>query len=188
MRKFQRPEGPGRDRRARELSIIVVSAMVVACSLDKIPDELRPAVEPRIPFAVSLAESSAALCAAVKEGGSAKTPGTTSPAVGTALATDLAVVEILVRCVWAGDAEGDSSSSHIAGLLFDFPPLRAANRRERGAPATLVYDTRVRPGDPAYERVHVPSMYSELAGSADITAIEPIPSGGSVEVTVAVKR
>ncbi|MBK7825610.1 hypothetical protein [Nannocystis sp.] len=44
-------------------------------------------------------------------------------------------------------------------------------------------------GDHDFERVYVPSQFSDVASSADIVATRQIPGGGTVEVTVAtVKR
>ena len=44
-------------------------------------------------------------------------------------------------------------------------------------------------GDHDFERVHVPSQFTDAASSADIVVTRSIPGGGTVEVTVAtVKR
>lgn len=178
---------PGVAAPARRMSagfwVATTLAASGACTLDKIPEDLRPTIEPRLPLAISVAKSAAAQCAEVKH--SAAPPPAVSPAADTALATDLAVVDILVRCRWA-DEQGPAPPS--AGHTFEFPPLHGAPRHAPATPPVLVYDSYIKPGDLDFERVHVPSVYSDIASSADIVATEPIPDGGAVEVTVAVRR
>lgn len=173
MRQFQTSGRPG--RRSPGAAFVVVATLgSVACSVDDIPPELKPTVSSRLPRAVNLAESAAEQCAAHKETG-ASAP-TVSPAVGTSLAEELEVIEILVRCDWERGA-------------FSFPPLRQANQRTHDPSPRLVYDTLIKRGDQDFERVHVPSRFSDAAASADIVASRSIPGGGTVEVTVAtVKR
>lgn len=165
------------------LTASVAVTLTGACTLDNIPDELRPTIEPRIHLAISLAKTAATRCADVKK--AATPPPTTSPAEHTALAADLAVTEILVRCRWV---DQDDPSPQPVERTFDFPPLHGVPRRTLAAPPVLVYDSCVKPGDPDFERIHVPSSYSDIVDSADIVATEPIRDGGTVEVTVAVKR
>lgn len=164
--------------------IIVVAALALGACSDKVPPELQPMVDSRLPQAVSLAETAAARCAERKA-----TEGpepAVSPAVGTSLAEELAVVEILVRCNWG---QSDEKMPEAEGHSFAFPPLRQAARRPHGAPSAVVYDTFATQGDRDFERVLVPSQFSGVAASADIVVTRAIPGGGTTEITVAtVKR
>jgi hypothetical protein len=182
MRQFQTGR-PG--NRFPGVTLAVVATMgIVACSLDNVPPELKPMVDGRLPRAVSLAEAAAKLCAEYKEAGG-PVP-TVSPSVGTSLAEELEVVEILVRCDWE---QSEGASPEGGELSFSFPSLRQATQHAHSPSPRLVYDTFVKRGDHAFERVHVPSQFSDVASSADIVATRPIPGGGTVEVTVAtVKR
>lgn len=96
------------------------------------------------------------------------------------------MIEILVRCAWGqSPATPPESGEHS----FSFPPLRQAAPHAHSPPPALRYDTFVKAGDQDFERVHVPSQFSQVAASADIVVTRPIPGGGTVEVTVAmVKR
>lgn len=163
---------------------VVAALGFVACSLDNVPPELKPVVDSRLPRAGSLAEIAAEQCVVYKE---ARGPApTVSPAVGTSLAEELEVVEILVRCDWA--ARGDASAGAGEHSL-SFPPLRRAKQHDHDPSPRLVYDTLVKRGDDDFDRVHVPSKFSDAESSADIVATRPLPGGGTVEVTVAtVKR
>lgn len=182
MRKFQKSGSPGH-RLPGALSTIVAALALSAC-LDNVPPGLKPMVDSRLPRAVSLAESAAAGCVAHK---AAEGPDSaSSPAVGTSLAEELEVVEILVRCDWE---PRDEKSPEGREHSFTFPPLRRAARHSHSPPPKLVYDTFVKLGDHNFERVHVPSQFTDAASSADIVVTRPIPGGGTVEVTVAtVKR
>jgi len=177
MRKFQGFDLPG-------VTCIVVAALAFVACGDKVPPELQPMVDSRLPQVVSLAETAAARCAAHRA--SEGPDPVLSPAVGNSLAEELAVVEILVRCDWESS---DEKKSEGEGHSFAFPPLRQAVRQSRRSPPVLVYDTFVKQGDRDFERVHVPSQFSDVASSADIVVTRPIPGGGTVEITVAtVKR
>jgi hypothetical protein len=180
MRQLKTSGRPGH----RFATFISVAALgIVACG-DNVPPELRPIVDSRLPRAVSLAEIAAKQCADHKAGKAASP--TVSPAVGTSLAEELEVLEILVRCDWeASDGKQPESSEHS----FSFPPLRQAKQHTHGTPPKLVYDTFVKRGDRDFERVHVPSQFSDAASSVDIVVTRAIPGGGTVAVTVAtVKR
>lgn len=182
MRQLQASGRPG--YRFPGATFIVVAALgIVACGLDNIPPELKPMVDSRLPWAVSLAESAGKQCAELKE--TERPAPTASPAVGKSLAEELEVVEILVRCDW----EQSDEAPEGRGSSFSFPPLRRAEQRTHTPSPRLVYDTFVKHGDHDFERVYVPSQFSDGASSADIVATRPIPGGGTVEVTVAtVKR
>lgn len=183
MRQLQTSGRPGH-RYSGAAFIIVVTLVNVACPLDHVPPELKPMVDSRLPRAVSLAESAASQCAEHKEtGGSGLT---VSPAVGTSLAEELEVIEILVRCDWGHRHDTPPESGEIS---FSFPPLRHAKQLTHSPSPKLVYDSFVKKGDHEFERIYVPSQFSDAAISADILATRPIPGGGTVEVTVAtVKR
>jgi hypothetical protein len=183
MRQLQTSGRPG--FRLPGAAFAVVAALgLVACSLDNVPPELKPMVDSRLPRAGSIAEIAAEQCVAHKEtGGPAPT---VSPAAGTSLAEELEVVEILVRCDWE---EGKETSPEGGELSFSFPALRRAQQHHHHPSPRLVYDTFVKRGDTDFDRVHVPSRFSDVESSADIVATRPIPGGGTVEVTVAtVKR
>jgi hypothetical protein len=182
MRKFHRAGSPG-DRPPGALFTVIAALTLGACA-DKVPPELKPMVDSRLPRAVSLAENAAARCDARK---TTEAPGPAiSPAVGTSLAEELEVVEILVRCDWEARDERSPEGGEDS---FTFPALRRAVRHSHGSPPRLVYDTFVKRGDRDFERVHVPSQFTDAASSADIVVTRPIPGGGTVEVTVAtVKR
>lgn len=183
MRKFQTSGSP--ERRGPRVTIIVMAVSgLLGCGVDVIPPELKPMIDSRMPRAISLAESVATKCAAQREA-EGSVPAA-SPAAGTSLAEELEVVEILVRCDW-GDS--DEHSPEAGAHSFMFPPLRQATRHTHAPSPVLVYDTFVKRGDHDFERVLVPSQFSDATGSADIVATRPIPGGGTVEVTVAtVKR
>lgn len=156
----------------------------VGCS-DRVPPDLRPLVDRRLPLAISLAEKAAEQCAALRDRQSAAPPS--SPAAGTALAEELTVTEILVRCDWM---PADTPETVPAGgdRSLAFAPLRQAEQRTHQPPPRLVYDNYLARGDWDFEHVHVPSVFSELTSSADIVVTRPIPGGGTVEVTVAMER
>ena len=183
MRKLQTSGRPG-NRFPGATFILVATLVNITCTLDHVPPELKPMVDSRLPRAVSLAETAAVQCAAHKETGGS-TP-TVSPAVGTSLAEELEVVEILVRCDW-GHSHG---SPHEADEpSFSFPSLHQAKQHTHSPSPAVVYDSFVKQGNQTFERVFVPSQFSDAALSADILASRPIPGGGTVEVTVAtVKR
>ena len=178
MRQFQRADLPG--RRYPGVTFIVVAALWIVACFDSIPPELKPMIDSRLPRTMSLADSAAELCAAHKAADGPPRP--VSPAAGNSLAEELEVVEILVRCDWAGTDDAPSASEEHS---FTFPPLRQAALRPHSPPPRLVYDTFIKRGDRDFERVHVPSRFSDLASSADIVATRPIPGGGTGEVTVA---
>ena len=181
MRQFQSSGPPGRKPPG---VIIAVALWVVACTLDNVPPELKPMVDSRLPRAIDLAEVAASQCAAHRVTGDPAP--TTSPTAGTSLAEELEVVEILVRCDWG---ESDEASSADGEQSFTFPPLRRASRHSHNPSPKLVYDTFIKRGDRDFERIHVPSQFSDVASSVDIVVNRPIPGGGTVEVTVAtVKR
>lgn len=141
-------------------------------------------VDARLPLAISLAKGGAAHCPDPTTDAAPASPAT--PARGTALGTDMNVVEILVRCIWPGD---DEHSSHVeSGHEYTFPALRKAERRSHSSPPQLIYDTFVKKGDPSFERIYTPSMYCDEPDSLDIVVTQPTPGGGSIEVTVAVKK
>ena len=176
MRQLQ-TSGRPRDRIPGATCILVAMLELIACGMDNIPPELKPLVDRRLPWAVSLAESAAKQCAEIKE---AKSPAPTmSPAAGKSLAEELGVIEILVRCDW------EESDEMPEGGSFTFPPLRRTGQHTHSPSARLVYDTFVKRGDQDFERVYVPSQFSDVASSADIIATRPIPGGGTVEVTIA---
>jgi hypothetical protein len=181
MRQFQRFGAPG-SRFA--VAVLAVASLALGACLDNVPPELRPMVDSRLPRAVSLAESAAARCAAHRAGEDPEPA--VSPAVGTSLAEELEVVEIVVRCDWEpSDGKSPAGDEHS----FTFPPLRQTAAHTHSPPPALVYDTFVKRGDRDFERVHVPSQFSDVASSADIVVTRLIPGGGTVEVTVAtVKR
>lgn len=181
MRQFQRFGTSGNGLPGAAL---IVAALAVSACLDKVPPELKPLVDSRLPRTIFLAEAAAARCAAHKAAeGSAPAM---SPAVGTSLAEELEVVEILVRCDWE---RKDENSPEGGEQSFTFPLLRQAARHSHTPPPQLVYDTFVKRGDHDFERVYVPSQFSDLASSADLVVTRSIPNGGTVEVTVAtVKR
>lgn len=176
MRQLQ-TSGRPRDRIPGATCILVAMLGLIACGMDNIPPELKPLVDRRLPWAISLAESAAKQCAEIKE---AKSPApTTSPAAGKSLSEELGVIEILVRCDW------EQSDEMPEGGSFAFPPLRRTGQHTHSQSARLVYDTFVKRGDQDFERVYVPSQFSDAASSADIIATRPIPGGGTVEVTIA---
>lgn len=183
MRQLQTSGRPG-NRFPGAAFTIVATLVNVACTLDHVPPELKPMVDSRLPRAVSLAETAAVQCAAHKEtGGSAPT---VSPAVGTSLGEELEVIEILVRCDWGHHHDTPSEGGEPS---FSFPPLHRAKQHTHSPSPTVVYDSFVKQGNHTFERVFVPSQFSDAALSADIIATRPIPGGGTVEVTVAtVKR
>jgi hypothetical protein len=182
MRQLQTSGRPG--YRFPGATFIVVATLGIVACLDNVPPELKPMVDSRLPRAVNLADSAAERCAAHKE---TEGPGpTVSPAAGTSLAEELEVVEILVRCDWE---QSDDTTTEGGGLSFSFPPLRQAKPHTHSPSPKLVYDTFVKRGDRDFERVHVPSQFSDVASSADIVVTRPLRGGGTVEVTVAtVKR
>lgn len=176
MRQFQ-TSGRPRDRVPGATCILAAMLGIIACGLDNIPPELKPLIDRRLPWAVSLAESAAKQCAERKQ---AKGPApTTSPAAGKSLAEELGVIEILVRCDW------DQSDEMPEGGSFAFPPLRGTGQHTHSPSARLVYDTFVKRGERGFEQVYVPSQFSDVASSADIIATRPIAGGGTVEVTIA---
>jgi hypothetical protein len=180
MRQFQRFGPPG----CRSPGVIIAAALWIVGCLDNVPPELKPMVDSRLPRAIDLAESAAGRCAAHRTTGDPAP--TESPTVGTSLAEELEVVEILVRCDWG---ESDGASTGSGEQSFTFPPLRQTSRYSHSPPPKLVYDTFIKRGDRDFERVLVPSQFSDVANSADIVVTRPIPGGGTVEVTVAtVKR
>lgn len=183
MRQFQTSGHPAY-RFPGATFIVVAATAIFACRLDNLPPELKPMVDSRLPRAVSLAESAAQRCAEPKAADGPAPP--VSPARGTSLSEELEVIEILVRC--------DRGQSHATppgtgAHSFSFPPLRQAAPHAHSPPPELRYDTFVKLGDQDFERVLVPSQFSQVASSADIVVTRPIPGGGTVEVTVAmVKR
>lgn len=181
MRQFQRFGTSG--KRLHGAALIIAALALSAC-LDKVPPELKPLVDSRLPRTISLAEAAAARCAAHKAAEGSAPP--VSPAVGTSLSEELEVVEIIVHCDWQPQSENSSTDAEHS---FTFPPLRQAVRRSHTPAPQVVYDTFSRPGDHDFERVHAPSQFSDLASSADLVVTRSIPGGGTVEVTVAtVKR
>lgn len=182
MRRFQthaRPVG------AAGLTFAVAATMgLAACPLDNVPPAMKPMIDARMPRAINLADSAAKLCAEYKESGGS--PTAASPAVGTSLAEELEVIEILVRCVW--DPHDDTPPGEQL-RNYRFPPLRKAAPHDHDPAPRMVYDSFVKDGDHDYERVFTPSQFSDSPDSADIIATRPIPGGGTVEVTVStVKR
>lgn len=180
MRQLQNLRSPGGPWAAFAVSAV----MALTACVDNVPPELEPMVDVRLPLVISLAENAADACSALRTSEAAAPKA--SPAASTALAEEIEVVELVVRCNWSEPddaAPGGGESTQV------FPPVRKAARHAHSPPPKVVYDTFVKRGDRDYERVYVPSQYSESSNSADIVVARPIRDGGVVEVTVAmVKR
>ena len=169
------------------ISALAPLCLVTACRRS-VPREVADTVEKQKPNAIALAEQAAAQCAALKQRGPFAPspvdapPPPPSPAVGSPLASEPHVVDVLVSCSWpdprGGGAWGGTSFPKLKGPPG--PPLRNVAMPENLAMENCSKDAH------HCEQVRVPSWYHPSESSADIRVLRPTPDGGEIEVVVAI--
>ncbi len=165
-----------------KLLVKLLSGLVFLSSCSKrIPNEVAPAVETNLPIAIQVAENAAKSCPDLKANHSMGSPQAPSPAKGSALETNMQVVDVSITCMWPDPR--DSTGATGEGTAFprlkgkSAVPLRAVTMPEDFARTTCQKD----PNN--CEQVVVPSRHVASESSADIRVVRKTPVG-TVEVVV----
>lgn len=167
---------------------LALVSILSSCSR-RVPNEVDSAVEKNLPIAIQVAEDAAKLCPQLKTGAPfnpnplAAPPPPPSPAVGTALATDAHVLDVLISCNWLDPRDKTGNTS--AGTFF--PTLKnkaGVPPRAVTMPEDLAMNTCKKDANHC-EKIVVPSRYSTADNTADIRITRKTVDG-TVEVLVIV--
>jgi hypothetical protein len=159
------------------------------------PDDVRSVVEPRLGEIRALAEVSRGRCPSIRQGGvEALIQGGAgpSPARGTPLARDAAVLQVGITCYWYDGPPDESGSRSAAGN--NFLPLYEgrSNPSARDGEGSWQIDRGFFPSGSdreTEERASWPSFEVEETRSIDVTVCRPFEDGsGWVEVTATLRR
>jgi hypothetical protein len=164
---------------------------VLGCG-KRVPSELKPAVDANLPIAIQVAEAAAKVCPSRKVAAPFQPnpmdapPPPPSPAAGTALASDVRVVDVLVTCSWP-DPRGAKGEEIWAGTSLprlkrppgSGPPVRVVTMPDEIVETTCTKDRH------NCHQIIVPSRHHASDSSADLRVIRPTADGGTAEVIVA---
>jgi len=184
----ERNGGDMRFEHARRTCLVTLLAgLGTGCGRD-LPEAVKPTILAQRGAAIELADAAARVCpqavlsAPFQPNPMAAPALPGNPAVGTALANDPHVLDVIVSCSWPDprDPSGETWGGTSLPRLHDHwgPPVRVVTMPEDFIENTCKGDAKT------CEQLIVPSRHHEDASSADLRIVRPTEDGGVAEVTV----